>query len=390
MKKIKSRKINRLFLYNTIVVFFVFTLSACGIDKQINKGWNGSDSTSKVIVIFGKKDYVYADESYMQGIKLALQQSAGNVKVKYKYYDDGGDYEKGLVMAQQIAKDDNVVAVLSFQDFEVIDAEAKYFEESKKPLFAIQGTYETTLSNKYDYVFSGYLSSKDMGVAMAKYCKQSKKSRVVCCHTDTTFEKDEIIGFCSQAEKEGISIIDMQLGPDTLNDLEVAYRKWESLDADALYICKYTETVEQKEWIFKIIQYIKKKNPDFLIMGDYSLNGKKYLDKYGKNMDGVAYPNPYTITHTKYTDDFENDFKENYSVSDIGDGAYQGYDFVKMICEALKDKTDDGEDVKNFFKRKDKYIGVSGEISYAEDGKMMIDSSYYCVKDGQFELESDN
>lgn len=343
-----------------------------------------SQPRRQIIAVLGREDYVYADESFINGMNMALEDASS--AVSWKHYDDNGDYEQGLMLAQQLARDDQVAAVFSFQDFEVIDAEAEYFETAKKPLFAVQGCYEATLEKGYQYVFSAYMSSKDMGVAMAQYCAGKGLERVVCSHSNTTFELDEMKGFCAQAEEEGISVVDMQLGPDSMNDLEVAYQRWKQLGVDALYICKYTENVEQKEWIFRLIQYIKQQDPEFLVMGDYSLNGASYLERYGDDMEGTTYPNPYPIADHVSSKAFAKEYKNRFpETDDVSEGAYQAYDLTKMVLLSLQNGSD-GPDL-DIFQSEKGYDGVSGTINYTEDGKIQTPIEYFTVHNGVFVRE---
>lgn len=372
-----------------LMTVLLLSLTACQSMKTSEKE---RTATKKVIAVLGWDEYLEGSESFLHGMEMALEEHSETLPVKWEYYNDEGDYELGLLMAQQLAQDENVVAVMSFQDFEVIDAEAHYFEETKKPLLIVQGCYEKTLERGLDYVFSTYVSSKDMGAAMATYSARKGYRRVACSHTNTIFETDEMIGFCQQAEKEGVSVVDMQQGPDSYNDLKVAYKRWEALGVDALYVCRYTETEEQKEWIFKMIEYIKKKNPDFLIMGDYSLDGAKYLEKYGSRMENVAYPNPYSIHDTPKGKEFEAAYCQKYPEEESAeDGAYQGYDMTKMICLALEQQGDkkqgDGTRIKDYFKRKDGYEGIGGTLNYSEEGKLCSAIEYYCVKNSVFVTE---
>lgn len=370
----RRRKIHKKCILTYLILGMLVLVGGCQRDVKREEG-----QTAKKIAILGKEEYVHADEGFLNGVEMALEEQTSS-ELQLVYYDDHGDYENGLSMASQIAQDDQVVAVFSFQDFEVVDAEAECLEEAKKPLFAVQGCYEKTLERGYDYVFSNYMSSKDMGIAMAKYCGEKGYKRVVCSHTDTVFENDEIKGFCAQAAEEGVEIVDMKAGPNNRNELEVSYERWKQLGVDAIYICRYVENVEQKEWIFQMIQYIKERDPNFLIMGDYSLNGAKYLEVYGQYMTNAAYPNPYPIVEGDKAKEFEKKYLEKYSADTLSDGSYQGYDMCKMVCTA----EEKGESVKDFFKETDGYDGVSGKIAYTEDGKIQTVCEYYSVVDGIF------
>ncbi len=373
----------------------IYSLTACGRGEETQKTDAGA-AQEKIIAILGWDEYVEGNQDFINGMDMALEELGESVLLKKEYYNDGGSYDEGLLMAQGLANDDRVAAVFSFQDFEVIEAEAHYFEEAEKPLVAVQGCYEKTLERGLEYVFSSYVSSKDMGAAAAKYCAGKGIVRAACSHTDTTFEKDEVKGFCTEAEAEGIVVADLQSGPDSWNELEQAYRRWNNLGIRALFLCQYTETEAEKDWIFQVIRYIRERDPKFLILGDYSLDGPEYLQKYGKYMEGITYPRPYSVTETGRIVEFRQRYAQKYpDMAPAGDGACQGYDMTQMAGKALqgRDGTDkknsqkDGTLIRDFFKSDTGYNGVSGKISYSGEGKIQSAAAYYCVHDSVFVTE---
>lgn len=384
----KNKRINA-GLFVLVLSLVLLQVTGCG---STDSKETAEETQTKTIAVLGWDEYLQGNEPFINGMEMALEDSKEEINLNWEYYNDEGDYEQGVLMAQQLAEDEHIAAVLTFQDFEVIDAEAHYFDEEEKPLIIVQGCYEKTLEQGLQYVFSPYVSSKDMGAAMARYCAEQGYERVACSHTDTIFELDEMKGFCKEAESKGISVVDMQIGPDTLNSLESAYKKWKNLGIRALYICRYTETEEQKDWIFKMIEYIKKRDPEFLIMGDYSLDGAEYLKKYGKNMENVAYPNPYSIQKSDKAEKFAERYREKYpEETGVADGAYQGYDIAKMIAEALVDQGQNtataGQRIRDFFKKKEGYQGVSGTLTYSEAGKLSSQIEYYRVHNSVFVTE---
>lgn len=373
----------------------LLSLTACDKEEQAEKEEAGT-AQEKTVAVLGWDEYVEGNQDFINGMDMALEELGGSISLKKEYYNDGGSYDEGLLMAQELANDEHVAAVFSFQDFEVIEAEAHYFEEAEKPLVAVQGCYEKTLEREFGYIFSSYVSSKDMGAAAAKYCAEKGITRVACSHTDTTFEKDEVKGFCTEAEAAGIVVADLQSGPDSWNDLEQAYRRWENLGIRALFLCKYTETEAEKDWIFQVIRYIRERDPDFLILGDYSLDGPEYLKKYGKYMEGITYPRPYSVTESSMSEDFKQRYEAKYpDMAPAGDGACQGYDMMQMVGKALqgkeggskKNSQKDGILIRDFFKSEKGYDGISGKISYSEEGKIQSAIEYYCVHDSVFVTE---
>ncbi len=369
-------------LWEGIVLLTLITL--CGCTKSDRQ----EEKVSYEIALLGKEDYVNADENFVRGIKMAFQDQSEKVDVSWKYYDDKGDYETGLALAKRLAKDARVAGVLSFQDYEVLDAELPYFKNACKPVFAVQGCYEETLEKKSGYLFSGYLSSKDMGEAMAKYCKRTGHKRIVCSHTRTTFETEEVIGFCNQAEQEDLSIVDMMNGPEMLSDLQTTYEKWKTLGVDTLYICRYIETLEQKEWIYKMIRYIKQKDKDFLIIGDYSLDSGSYLEKYGMWMDGTAYPEPYSVEDTDMQEAFVSRFCRNYQLEkgQVTAAAFQGYDMASVLISALEAGAKTGKEIRDWIVGGNHYQWVSG-AGYSKENKLQSRIQYRVFSGNAFQLE---
>ncbi len=364
------------------LLLLLLLLTGCSIAGRSEK--KQENTAEKRIAVLGREDYVYADENFVKGMEMALKEQSGSEQITWKHYDDQGDYDRGLLLAQQLSQDDSVIAVFSFQDFEVIEAEMSYFESAKKPLFAVQGCYESALNKHAEYLYSSYLSSQDMGIAMAKYCAKQGKKEIVCSHTLTTFETEEMRGFVNTAQNLDLHVMDMMQGPDNITDLQVVYEKWKALGIDTLYICRYTDNVEQKEWIFKMIQYIKQKDPDFLILGDYSLDGASYLEQYGKYMDGTAFPNPYSVKDSNKALDFAKRYaQETGAKGEISNIAYQGYDMTGMLLWAYESAK--GGDMTEYLKSEAGYDGVSGTICYSPEGKIMTSTEYRVVQNGKFQ-----
>ena len=291
-----------------VCICFLFGLCGCRSDSKESISYQEGQSQYK-IVLLGKESYVYSDIGLINGIDMAIEELKGTVDITWEHYDDNGDYEKGLLYGEQLAKDNSVLAVFTFQDFEVVEALASRFHEEKKPLISVQGCYESTLQKGYDYFFSAFTSAEDMGVAMGQYCKLKGVSNVACSHSDTTFELDEMRGFQREANKNSVRVADMIQGPNTMTELQNVYYTWKQLGVDAIYLAHYTYS--NTEWMLQMIDYIRSKDPNILIMSDYSLNNEETLEAYGDALEGVVIPAPYSIQENEKM----GEFREKYESS---------------------------------------------------------------------------
>jgi len=365
-------------------VFAMFMLTGCGwLPDRIEET---EDQKTYHIAVLGAEDYVFGDEGFTRGLELAISEAADrNVSVQWEYYDDGGDYEQGLVLAQQLAADDAVEAVLSFQDFEMIDAQMPYFEEAGKVLIAVTGCYESTLEQGYHYLFSSYISPGDMGESMAEYCAQLGCTRVACAHTNTVYEIEEALGFCRRAAELGISIVDMTQEVDNRNELKVTWRKWKQMDVEAMYTCCYIDNMQEKEWLFQTIRYLREQQDSFVVLGDYSLKLPDTLGKYRKYLNGIVYPQPYPVGSSNVSAQFEKTYQALYPDQEVPPSAYQGYDLANMLIKAMTQKISSST-LADYLKSKNGYEGVSGTIYYDSIGKLKISndiSNWYLYTEGR-------
>ena len=376
----KMKKIADIFIVG--VLFFL--LVGCGDWEKRNTSENIEEDKKK-IVLLGKKSYVYSDEALVRGIEMAIEElQEKGVELTWEHIDDNGEYETGISYGGLTAKDDSVLAVLTVQDFDVIDALAPVYEEEKKPFISVQGCNESTLQEGYQYFLSAFTSAEDMGKAVADYCGEKGYTRVVCSHTDTTFELSEMRGFQRNASKNNIDIVDMIQGPSTMTELKSTYYRWETLEVDAVYLAHLTYS--DTSWMLDIIRYLKGQNPKLQILSDYSLNHAETLEKHGDILEGLVIPAPYSVEENELAKEFKKKYEEKYDTS-ISNVAMQGYDLVQIFGKIIQEGYEDSEEFVEQLKREEGFEGTSGHIHFDKNGKLTgITPQYLKVSKKEFVL----
>lgn len=367
-----------------IVVMGIFLLFGCGL-QETKTSFENLKEDAKKIIILGKESYVYSDEALVHGIEMAIEElQQEGIDITWEHIDDNGEYEKGISYGVQAARDASVLAVFTVQDFDVIDALAPMYEEEKKPFISVQGCNESTLQEGYQYFFSAFTSAEDMGKAVADYCGKKGYTRVVCSHTDTTFELAEMRGFQRNAAKNKIDIVDMIQGPGTMTELKSTYYNWETLEVDAVYLAHLTYT--DTSWMLEIIRYLKEQNPNLKILSDYSLNHEETLEEHGQILEGVVIPAPYSVEENQLTKELQKKYEEKYDTS-IANVAMQGYDLVHILGQILQEGYEGSEQLVKQLKRKEGFEGTSGHIYFDKNGKLTgIAPQYLIVKNREFVL----
>lgn len=320
------------------------------------------------VVILDSGDYYYSDEGIENGIRLAtadLEKETG-VKVKLKRVDDGGDYVNGISMAKALAEDDTADVVISFQNFESIGAEAGFFEEAGKPFVVTMGCYDEVAEKGYSYLITDFLSGKTIGKRIGEYLKEKGRKNIALCHSDTTFEKDEMKGIQSAVRNAGkTNIYHTQTGPFDDSGLSELLVECDRLQLDTLVANFYTQT--DSAWLLSMM---RKKRPDMLVIGDYALDSSEILKEYGKGLEGVVivpvYPYEESNTLKQFTKQYEKATGVEFSTA-----AVQYYDLFQMLGKAFHEKGRSGKAIMDELKKDKGYSGVAGRISFDDKGRLV-------------------
>jgi len=156
--------INR--LVTIAFLLLMIQISGCNsADKELS-----GDMQLNIAVMGSKQVYDY-DPSFLNGVEMAVndfnrQYSGNGFSAGYKIYDDEYDFEKGVIIAKQLSSDPKITAVIGSHSFNILDASASFFEDSKKILIAANGMMDKSIVNKkYKYVFRNTFGETEMGAS---------------------------------------------------------------------------------------------------------------------------------------------------------------------------------------------------------------------------------
>ena len=352
-------------------IFAVVVLAAVSVTMLLRPKKKVDSAQQFHVVILDSEEYYYSDEGIERGIRLALEdlEKENGIKIQIELLDDGGDYVNGISMAKALAEDDTVDAVISFQNFESIGAEVEFFETEKKPFIVTMGCYDEVAENGYQYLLTDFLSGKTIGKRIGQYLEENGRKNIALCHSDTTFEKDEIRGLQEAIQNhERISIFHSQTGPFDDSGLAQLLVKCERLQIDTLVANFYSQT--DSAWL---LSQIRQKNPDMTLIGDYALDSSEILEEYGEQLEGVmivpVYPYQESDGMTEFIHRYESATSAKFSTA-----AVQYYDLFQMLGKAYDECKDSSAKMMDWLKNENGYEGVAGTISFDKNGRLVSDS----------------
>ncbi len=356
-------------------------LSACGQSQQAS----GQGEKKITIAVMGSQEVYAYDPSFFNGIKMAAQDcneayEAAGITISLAFYDDGYEYEKGLLLSSLLAGDEAVTAVFGSHSFEILDAGAPVFENAGKILLAVNGMMDRTIEGKrYGMIFRNTFGEKDMGASLALYAARRDIARIAICRSDTEFENNLALAFCSEAQKAGLSVVDITSELGVARDFNKKLEKWRTLEVDGVVISR--DAIKDA---FTLASYIKEGLQDAALFGDFSFDAGEMLVQYRDDTEGLVMPALVPVKSSPELSAFYERYRERYGEEPTWWAAH-GYDSVRLIAQAAYESgTNDPEAIARFLHESGGYQGLTGKIAFDGEGLLTgREPTYSVVRDAR-------
>lgn len=326
----------------------------------------------------------FGAQSYERGVWMAVDEYTGPNTVSLDIYESGDTFEDALKLNNEKAADPAVTAILSIQDYDVVDAAAKAMEENGKTFFALHGYLEDTVKRGYETFFPFSLNAEHLGYAMGLYAAQSGAKRIGCIHSDTSFEQQEATAFerALLRSEEGRTVSSLS-EPFTSQEFYSEMKAWKALGIDTAYVPYY-----EPEWAADVLAVIKEELPDITLLSCFRIEDREVIERLGE-ANGIIMPAYYPVDRSGEYEEWAERFYERYGAEPDNE-AVQGYDAAKLILAAYTG--DNTSLARNIRENAANAGGIGGNIVYdllnglpdPEDEAGPYDYEYLMMKDGVF------
>lgn len=342
------------------------------------------EQTQVKIALVTREDMGYNVARYEKGMEMALAEYDGPYQFAVEVYADTQDYEEAAAQLTQLAEDPSVAAVVTIQDYEVIDAGAQMMEEHGKAFFAVQGYYAETARRGYETFFPFCLDMEHLGYAMGLYAGGMGGKRVGVLRSDTEFERGEAVAFEQGALLSGAqtasSLSESFTQEQFWNELEL----WENMGVDTVYVPYYSS-----DWATEILEIIQEQLPEARLLASFTIGGDLTVERLG-NLEGLVIPAFYPIDQTEEYQAWAEEYQARYGEAPENEAA-QAYDLANLILAQY-----DGDPAtlsKNIRAHAEEAESIAGnilvdlltglpEITY--DTATVYDYEYLVAQDGKF------
>jgi branched-chain amino acid transport system substrate-binding protein len=329
------------------------------------------------------------DIMYGKGMDLAIEElnAAGGVMgrpVKLLRMDDQESVDRGRIIAQELGRNPEVVAVIGHLHSYVTVAAAPIYDLSGLLLVSATSTSPELTRQGYDRVFRTVFNDTEVGKQMAQYAVDRGHKRMVIYYARNEYGRELANAFEEHAASRGAQIVSRESFDPNLSANPVAAEQtvstWKSWEFDAVFIAG------QDEQSALLVAELRRQGIDVPVLGSDALATPVFIQKGGAAVEGTVIA---TAFHPDAPDPevqrFSAAFQKRYGTRpDVG--AALGYDAVRVLAQAMREaRTTEPARVAVAMHGLTGFRGVTGAFSFDEAGNLVgMPIRRVVVRDGDF------
>ncbi len=376
MKKIKS------FLPIALLICFAVVLTGCG--GSDNKKATDTITIGVAIPLTGSS--AQDGESIKNGVTIAVDEinAKGGIngkKVALNIQDDKSDPKEAAIVANKLAEDKSVLAVVGHFNSSATLAGAPIY--NKAGVVEISpGSSSPAVTKAGPYTFRVITTDAYQGDFVANWAiNDLKLKRIAIIYENTDYGKGLSDVFAKKAKDLGATIVanDSYLAGET-KDFSAILTKIKSQSPDMLFIGGlYNETA-------LIAKQAKAMGLNVPIMGVDAIYSNALIDLGKESVEGVLLPGFFhEQTTNPVAQSFIKAYKEKYKKDPATYAAY-GYDAAKIVIDSIAKAGTDRKAIRDNMAKVKGFQGATGINTFDENGDVMKEPLRLQIKDGKFQI----
>jgi branched-chain amino acid transport system substrate-binding protein len=377
-------------MLSVLAVFTLLFVSACGGEKASEQpAGEKEEGTGAVTAKVGVISWLTGagagyGEAITNGFKLANNEinAEGKVNIELFTEDSAGKQEQALSAAQKLMNSENVSVILGptlSTEMKVVAPEA---DLNGVPIIGTSTTAEG-IPQIGEYVFRNSIPETlaipaSVGKAVDAY---GVKKVAILYGNDDVFTKSGYDTMKQVAEEMGLEILTIETFQKGQADYNAQLTKIKATNPD-LILCSalYNEGAV-------IMNQARKMGIDVPFVGGNGFNSPEVIGIAGEAANGLIVATPW---FGGSEDEKVKGFVEKYTAEygkEPDQFAAQAYDAMYILANAIeKAGSDDRDAIRDALAETSGFQGILGEMSFDQDGDIVMEPTVLTIKDGKFQL----
>lgn len=326
---------------------------------------------------------------YGEGMQMAVDEvnAAGGIggrKLRVARYDDRESIDRGRIVAQQIADDPDVVAVIGHLQSYITVQTAGVYNQAGLVLVAPTATDPKLTQIGYTRVFRATFTDNSVGRYLAELVASQQRKKVAVYYIRNDYGRNVANAFEERARQLGVAVQARNSYDPSEQASEATFEQvlteWKPMSLDAILLAGEVPSAA----IF--VAQARRKGIDVPIFGGDAMSSPALMAVAGAAAEGTtvaAYFNP-DEPRPEVTQ-FNTAFTAKFGVPPDA-GSALGYDCVRLLAHAMKEaRSAVPDDIARALHALKGWQGVTGAFSFDEGGDSAKPVSFSVVRSGRFE-----
>jgi branched-chain amino acid transport system substrate-binding protein len=326
---------------------------------------------------------------YGEGLQMAVDEvnASGGIAgrhLRLARYDDRESIDHGRIVAQQIADDPDVVAVIGHLQSYITVQTAGVYNQAGLVLVAPTSTDPKLTQLGYTRVFRATYTDDSVGRHLAELVASQQRKKVAVYYIRNDYGRNVANAFEERARQLGVAVQARNSYDPSEQASERTFdqvlTEWKPMDLDAILLAGEVPSAA----IF--VTQARRKGITLPILGGDAMSSPALMAVAGEAAEGTtvaSYFNPDEprpeVVH------FNAAFTAKYHVPPDA-GSALGYDCVHLLAHAMKDASSAvPDDVARALHALKDWHGVTGSFSFDKDGDAGKPVLFSVVRGGRFE-----
>lgn len=378
-------------IHGVVALFLAALAAGCGgADDPIAQRLERARGTGEIVIGAPWSWEEMKDQAhYDKGMDLAVEElnAAGGVlgrRIKLLRMDDQGSVDHGRIVAQELGRNPDVVAVIGHLHSYVTVAAAPIYDLSGLLLVSATSTTPALTRQGYGRVFRTTFNDSDVGRQMAQYAYDQGHRRIVIYYSRDEYGRELANSFEEQLVQRGGEIANRESYDPNLSANPVAAEQtvnaWTSWEFDAVFIAGRGGQAGL------LVKELRRRGIRVPVLGSDALATPVFVQTGGDAVEG-------TVIASAFNDEapdpavqrFNQAFHKRYG-REPDAAAALGYDAVRVLAQAMREAgSAEPEKVAAAMRGLRGYPGVTGAFTFDKDGNLVgMPIRKVVVRDGGF------
>lgn len=312
---------------------------------------------------------------YGKGLDLAVEElnAAGGVlgrPVKLLRLDDQESVDRGRIIAQELGRNPDVVAVIGHLHSYVTVSAAPIYDLSGLLLVSATSTTPELTNKGYGRVFRTVFNDTEVGRQMAQYARDRGYRRMVIYYARNEYGRELANSFEEHLVSGGGQVVNRESFDPNLSANPVATEQtvnaWSNWEFDAVFIAG------QDQQAALLVKELRRRGIRAPVLGSDVLATPDFLRIGGPAVEGTVIA---TAFHDEAPDPEVQRFNQAFRTRYGGDpdvGAALGYDAVRVLAQAMREaQSTEPDKVAAAMRGLRGFQGVTGAFSFDQSGNLV-------------------